>query len=72
MNKKSVKKMWGIVLTLAVMLCVLEAIPLQAGRICEDALMRCLDDPFNQAIGYIGTVYCGIGWAFCKKYIDPE
>jgi hypothetical protein len=48
----------------------LEAGCLQSG-VCEDALKECLDDWYNQAWGYIGTVYCLMGYAFCKKYIDP-
>ena len=39
---------------------------------CEEALVRCLDDFFNQVLGAFGTGYCGIGFAFCKKFIDPE
>jgi hypothetical protein len=45
--------------------------PVRAG-VCEEALVRCLDDLYNQIFGPFGTVYCGIGFAFCKKYIDPE
>jgi hypothetical protein len=45
--------------------------PLRAG-VCEEALVRCLDDLYNQVFGPFGTVYCGIGFAFCKKYIEPE
>jgi hypothetical protein len=40
--------------------------------VCDEALWRCLDDLYNQVLGPFGTVYCGIGFAFCKKYIDPE
>ena len=40
--------------------------------VCEEALFRCVDDFYNQVLGPFGTVYCGIGFAFCKKYIDPE
>jgi hypothetical protein len=43
---------------------------LQSG-ICEDALKECFDDWYNQAWGYVGTVYCVMGYAFCKKYINP-
>jgi len=46
--------------------------PQLRASVCEEALFRCLDDFFNQVLGPFGTVYCGIGFAFCKKYIDPE
>jgi hypothetical protein len=40
-------------------------------NVCEEALVRCLDDFYTQVLGGLGTVYCGIGFAFCKKFIDP-
>jgi hypothetical protein len=43
---------------------------LQSG-VCEDAVKECFNDWYNQAWGYFGTVYCVMGYAFCKKYIDP-
>lgn len=43
---------------------------LRAG-VCEEALFRCLGDFYSQVLGAFGTVYCGIGFAFCKKFIDP-
>ncbi len=39
--------------------------------VCEKALFECLFDPLNQAMGYLGMIYCAFGYAFCKKYIDP-
>jgi hypothetical protein len=48
----------------------LQAFTLRGGT-CEDALNRCFDDVFTQAFGTFGMLYCGIGFAFCKKYIDP-
>jgi hypothetical protein len=47
------------------------AVDLRA-NVCEEALVRCMDDFFNQVLGGFGMVYCGIGFAFCKKFIDPE
>jgi len=44
---------------------------LRAG-VCEDAFVRCIGDLYNQVLGGFGTIYCGVGFAFCKKYIDPE
>jgi hypothetical protein len=72
MEKKRKKR--GMI-TAALLICLvlglgLEASDLQSG-VCEDALKECLDDWYNQAWGYIGTVYCLMGYAFCKKYIDP-
>jgi len=38
---------------------------LHAGS-CEDAYTRCL-----LTVGYSPvSMYCGIGWVFCKKYIE--
>jgi hypothetical protein len=48
----------------------LQAFALRGGT-CEEALSRCLDDVFTQAFGSFGMVYCAIGFAFCKRYIDP-
>jgi hypothetical protein len=55
------------------MLCVLlllcaGAIDLHAGE-CEKAFMRCIQDPYWQAVTF-GVVYCATGYAFCKKYIE--
>ena len=47
-----------------------QAFTLRGGP-CEEALGRCFDDIFTQAFASFGIVYCGIGFAFCKKYIDP-
>jgi len=42
------------------------AVPeLHAGP-CEDAYKRCV-----ATIGYSPvSMYCGVGWVFCKKYIE--
>jgi len=48
----------------------LEAGYLQSG-VCEEAVKECLNDWYNQAWGVFGTIYCAMGYAFCKKYIDP-
>ena len=65
--------------TIALLVCLLVAsgsflglIAAEPGAgICERAFFECLTDPLNQAMGYLGMIYCGIGYAFCKKYIDP-
>lgn len=36
---------------------------------CERAFFRCLRDPFTK-ISLTGPIYCGIGYLFCKKYIE--
>lgn len=36
---------------------------------CEKAFMRCSQDTYWQAVAF-GVVYCGIGYVFCKKYIE--
>ena len=72
MEKKRQKK--GILAAALLILLVLgiglEAGYLQSG-VCEDAIKECFDDWYNRAWGYIGTVYCLVGYAFCKKYIEP-
>ena len=35
---------------------------------CEDALMRCMNDPINN-ITFGGGIYCAIGYLFCMKYL---
>ena len=49
----------------------LNAVPLEAGR-CEDAFMRCMNDPFIIMTAMTGGIYCGAGYLFCKKYIEPS
>jgi hypothetical protein len=42
------------------------AVPDLHARRCEDAYMKCL-----RTIGYSPvSMYCGVGWVFCKKYIE--
>jgi hypothetical protein len=69
LNRK-IGKMTAAALIFVSLFLGLQAFALRGGT-CEEALGRCLDDIFTQAIGPFGTVYCGIGFAFCKKYIDP-
>jgi len=42
-----------------------------SGGVCERALSDCFDDIVTQATGPFGVVGCIVGYAFCKKYIDP-
>lgn len=35
---------------------------------CEDGLVRCMHDPINN-ITFGGSIYCGIGYLFCMKYL---
>jgi len=41
-------------------------------NVCEKAFFECFMDPLNNALPFFGPIYCGIGYAFCKKYIDPS
>jgi len=72
MEKKRQKKR---ILTAALVASLILGIGLEAGYlqsgVCEDAVKECFNDWYNQAWGYIGTVYCAMGYVFCKKYIDP-
>lgn len=43
-----------------------------SGGVCERALSDCFNDIMTQATGPFGAVACIIGYAFCKKYIDPS
>ena len=74
---RALKKRFGK-LTAAALLALILGLGLGIGApglragVCEEAVLRCLDDLYNQVLGPFGAVYCGIGFAFCKKYIDPE
>jgi hypothetical protein len=70
LHRKTVKAA-AAVLIFASLFLGLQVFALKGGP-CEEALNRCLDDVFTQALGPFGTMYCGIGFAFCKKYIDSE
>ena len=56
----------AFILVCAVFIMVLGMTPLHAGK-CEDAFIRCIHDPFWQTI--VGSVYCGNGYVFCRKYV---
>lgn len=40
-------------------------------NICERAFFDCLNDPMISSWAAYGTLYCLVGYGFCKKYIDP-
>jgi hypothetical protein len=40
-------------------------------NVCERAFSDCLNDPMIASWAAYGTLYCLVGYAFCKKYIDP-
>jgi hypothetical protein len=43
--------------------------------VCEEAFIRCIYDPdVNQFMNFMGSgvIYCGLGYVFCKKYIEPD
>jgi len=66
-NCKSLKKLLILVVLFAVVFC-LNAAVVEAGD-CEEAFMRCVEDPFVSAfLG--GGMFCIIGYVFCKKYIE--
>jgi hypothetical protein len=60
----------GIVIILAVVVCLSVLSPaLQAGK-CEDAFSRCLKDPVMMIL-MTGKANCAAGYLFCKKYVEP-
>ena len=62
------------VLVLAAVLLGPCAAGLGAG-VCEEAFVRCIYDPdVNQLMNFMGSgaLYCGLGYVFCKKYIEPD
>lgn len=61
-------KTWIIVAVFLVLLSGLVAVDLQAGE-CENALFRCMDDPYWH-MTLAGPVYCAVGYLFCKKYVE--
>lgn len=63
------RKFKGITLILIILVSLGAFSPfLQAGK-CEEALSLCLHDPINQ-LTLTGPVSCGLGYLFCKKYIE--
>ncbi len=36
---------------------------------CENAFLKCARDPVVMT-SLVGGLYCGIGYIFCKKYIE--
>ncbi len=70
-RRRQVKSVWRFAALLALLgaFVGIQAVSLHAG-VCEDALWECFNDVFVQALGYIGSIYCFTGYAFCKRYID--
>ena len=69
-HRSIVRMSAGIVLAILIAL-TLGSVGFAAG-ICEEALLLCFYDPYKVALGYIGLVECGLGYIFCKQYIDPN
>jgi len=42
-----------------------------SSKVCERAFSDCLNDLGNASWAAYGTLYCLVGYGFCKKYIDP-
>ena len=61
-------KGWIFVIVLCVLFSSLFAVGLHAAE-CENALTRCMDDPYWH-MTLAGPVYCAVGYLFCKKYIE--
>jgi nicotinamide riboside transporter PnuC len=59
---------WVFVVVFCVLLCSLFAVDVHAGE-CENAMMRCISDPYWHAT-LAGPVYCATGYLFCKKYVE--
>ena len=69
MNRKNKSAAgWVIVAAFLVLLSSLVAADVYAGD-CEDALFRCMEDPYWH-MTLAGPVYCAIGYLFCKKYVE--
>jgi len=66
-KNRSVKG-WVIVAAFLVLLSGLAAADLHAGE-CENAMFRCMDDPYWH-MTLAGPVYCAVGYLFCKKYVE--
>jgi len=64
---KNLNKLLILAVLFAVILS-LNASFVEAGG-CENAFMRCVDDPISH-ISMVGGVVCIIGYVFCKKYIE--
>jgi hypothetical protein len=61
-------KGWIYAVVFCVLFCSLFAVDMHAGE-CENALARCIDDPYWH-MSLSGPVYCAVGYLFCKKYVE--
>jgi hypothetical protein len=70
MRGKSKKNAKRIAVFMAVVFFLAGAYPalLKAGN-CEIAFYRCINDPLWVG-NFLGQVYCGTGYLFCKKYVE--
>jgi len=42
----------------------------ESSNVCERAFNDCINDPMISSWSAYGTLYCLVGYGFCKKYID--
>ncbi|MFW6137382.1 MAG: hypothetical protein ACOC5U_04810 [Candidatus Aminicenantaceae bacterium] len=64
------KKIKGMIIIVSVAVSLAAFSPaLEAGK-CEDAFLKCINDPVNTMVPN-GQLTCGLGYLFCKKYIEP-
>ncbi len=62
------KRFSGLVIVTLILFGVLLPGGLNA-KACEDGFMRCMSDPIYSSI-HVGALYCGLGYLFCKKYVE--
>lgn len=67
MIKKRKSKIALVLAVFALFFC-LHSAKLEAAK-CEEAFFRCINDPFV-GTNLAGPLYCGVGYVFCKKYIE--
>lgn len=64
-------RIFAIPLIFTCLVLCMNVVSMEAGG-CEDAFMRCIYDPFILMNTMTGGIYCGAGYLFCKKYIEPS
>ena len=67
-NTKRNTKRIAFILAVVFFLIVASPVFVKANN-CEIAFYRCIHDPLWVG-NFLGQIYCGAGYLFCKKYIE--
>jgi hypothetical protein len=64
------KRIKGTAIALAVIIGMCALAPVMYAGPCEDAFRNCVNDPVMMIL-LTGKTQCGLGYLFCKKYVEP-